>query len=165
MQAGEDKPVVIVTGGGSGIGAAVAERLANSHRVVICGRRRNALDAIAARTGADAVALDVTDHAAAREMVTHTVERHGRLDGLVLNAGIILSASIAELPIADWDRQIAVNLTAPFVMTQARAATSPGQSRCRGCGELGGRSANRPRHLGLLGRQSWNQSVHQMSRL
>ncbi|WP_054308869.1 SDR family oxidoreductase [Mesorhizobium sp. 1M-11] len=118
MQADNGKPVVIVTGGGSGIGAAVAERLANSHRVVICGRRKDALDAVAARTGADSIAMDVTDHDAVRNLVTQTVDRHGRLDGLVLNAGIILSASIDELPIADWERQIAVNLTAPFVMTQ-----------------------------------------------
>lgn len=109
-----DKPVAIVTGGGSGIGAAVAERLANSHRVVICGRRKDALDAVAARTGAIPIALDVTDHDAVRRLVTQTVERHGRLDGLVLN-----SASIAELAIADWERQITVNLTAPFAMTQA----------------------------------------------
>lgn len=119
MQMNDGKPVVIITGGGSGIGAALAERLANSHHVVICGRRKDALDKVAARSGAHAVALDVTDHAAARLLVTQTLERYGHLDGLVLNAGIILSASIAELPVADWERQIAVNLTAPFVMTQA----------------------------------------------
>lgn len=119
MQSDDAKPVVIVTGGGSGIGAAVAERLANSHRLVICGRRKDALDAVAARTGAQAIPLDVTDHAATHLLVSRTAEQYGRLDGLVLNAGIIQSASIAELPIADWERQIAVNLTAPFVMSQA----------------------------------------------
>jgi meso-butanediol dehydrogenase/(S,S)-butanediol dehydrogenase/diacetyl reductase len=119
LQGQSDRPVVIVTGGGSGIGAAVAERLAGSHRVIICGRRKDALDAVAARTGAEPVALDVTDYEAVRRMVADVVERHGRLDGLVLNAGILLSTSIADLSVEDWERQLAVNLTAPFVMTQA----------------------------------------------
>ena len=114
-----EKPVAIVTGGGSGIGAAVAERLADSHRVIICGRRRGSLEAVAGRTGAQAVAMDITDHDAARRLVSETVERHGRLDGLVLNAGILVPGSIADLSVADWERQISVNLTAPFVMTQA----------------------------------------------
>lgn len=117
MQA--NRPVVIVTGGGSGIGAAVAERLTASHRVIICGRRKTSLEAVAARTGAEPFALDVTDHAATRGMVAQVVERHGRLDGLVLNAGILAPASVADLSIEDWERQIAVNLTAPFVMIQA----------------------------------------------
>lgn len=113
------RPVVIVTGGGSGIGAAVAERLANTSTVIICGRRQSSLDTVARRTGAETAAIDITDHAAARALVADAVERHGRLDGLVLNAGILISAKVADMTIDQWAQQIDVNLTAPFVMAQA----------------------------------------------
>lgn len=114
-----DRPVVIVTGGGSGIGAAVAERLAQSHRVVICGRRKSALDMVAARTGVETAAVDVTDCKAARDLVAAVAERHGRLDGVVLNAGVVVSASVADMTMDQWNQQIDINLTAPFVMAQA----------------------------------------------
>lgn len=113
------RPVVIVTGGGSGIGAAVAERLASTSTVIICGRRQSSLDAVARRTGAETAAMDITDHDAARALVAGTVERHGRLDGLVLNAGILISANVVDMTMDQWSQQIAVNLTAPFVMAQA----------------------------------------------
>lgn len=114
-----DRPVVIVTGGGSGIGAAVAERLAATSTVVICGRRQSSLDAVAERTGAETAAIDITDYVAARALVADVVSRHGRLDGLVLNAGILISATVAEMSMEQWNQQIDVNLTAPFVMAQA----------------------------------------------
>lgn len=118
VQAG-GKPVVIVTGGGSGIGAAVADRLAETHRVVICGRRQSSLEAVARRSGAETAAVDITDYPAARELIASVVARHGRLDGLVLNAGMVTSAAVADMTIDDWNQQIDVNLTAPFVMAQA----------------------------------------------
>ncbi|WP_447725852.1 SDR family NAD(P)-dependent oxidoreductase [Sphingomonas koreensis] len=113
------KPVVVVTGGGSGIGAAVAERLAGSHSVVVCGRRQSSLDEVAIRSGADAAVIDVTDYGAARELIAGVVARYGRLDGLVLNAGMVASAAVADMALDEWNQQIDVNLTAPFVMAQA----------------------------------------------
>ena len=114
-----DRPVVIVTGGGSGIGAATAKRLAATHTVVVCGRRVASLEKVAAETGCIPMALDVADYAASERFVGEVVDRFGRLDGLVLNAGIVISAAIEECSLADWEKQIAVNLTAPFVMTKA----------------------------------------------
>lgn len=114
-----DRPVVLVTGGGSGIGAAVAERLAATHQVVICGRRQSSLTAVAARTGVETAALDITDYDAARGLIESIVARYGRLDGLVLNAGILISATVADMTIDQWNQQIDINLTAPFVMAQA----------------------------------------------
>jgi len=115
----QEKSVVLVTGGGSGIGAAVAERLAGTNKVVVCDRRQSSLDAVAAKTGAETAYLDITDYGAARKLVADVVTRHGRLDGLVLNAGIVATAPVADMTIDDWNRQIDVNLTAPFVMAQA----------------------------------------------
>ncbi|MET3583008.1 NAD(P)-dependent dehydrogenase (short-subunit alcohol dehydrogenase family) [Mesorhizobium robiniae] len=63
--------------------------------------------------------IDVTDYGAARKLVADLVARYGRLDGLVLNAGMVVAAPVADMAIDDWNRQIDVNLTAPFVMAQA----------------------------------------------
>ena len=82
--------VALVTGGGSGIGAATAAALRSSGwQVAICGRRQPQLDAVADSTGALTIAADVSVPEDARRVVRGTVEHFGRLDGLVLNAGIV----------------------------------------------------------------------------
>ncbi|KAB2385981.1 SDR family oxidoreductase [Actinomadura montaniterrae] len=85
-----DGKVAVVTGGTSGIGAATAESLIRAGaRVVLAGRRRHRGEAMAARLGAaaDFVATDVSAESQVRELIAHTVERFGRLDCLVNNAG------------------------------------------------------------------------------
>ncbi|MFZ2980921.1 MAG: SDR family NAD(P)-dependent oxidoreductase, partial [Sphingobium sp.] len=114
-----EKPVVIVTGGGSGIGAAAARRLSRDWQVVICGRRREPLDIVAAETGAAVFTTDVGDPTASILLVKQVIERFGRLDGLVLNAGILINATFSEMSLDAWNQQIGINLTGPFVMTQA----------------------------------------------
>ena len=80
--------VALVTGGGTGIGAATARRLAaDGWAVAITGRRREPLDALADELGALALPGDVGERADAEASVAATVERFGGLDGLVLNAG------------------------------------------------------------------------------
>jgi NAD(P)-dependent dehydrogenase (short-subunit alcohol dehydrogenase family) len=80
--------VALVTGGGTGIGAATARRLvADGWAVAIMGRRREPLEALAKEIGALALPGDVASRADARSAVAATVERFGGLDGLVLNAG------------------------------------------------------------------------------
>lgn len=107
--------IAIVTGGGSGIGAASASVLAaQGWTVVICGRRIDALQQVATRTGAHPAAVDVTDPEAVRTMVDDTVQRFGRLDGLVLNAGINRPGPVAELSEQDWAATLETNVTAPF---------------------------------------------------
>ena len=117
--AASERPVVIVTGASSGIGAATAERLSADHQVVACARRKSALDSLAARTGCVPFQLDVTDTAASEAFVAEVVQRFGRLDALVLNAGVVIPSAIRELELDVWQQQIAVNLTAPYVMTKA----------------------------------------------
>ena len=107
--------VALVTGGGSGIGAATAVALRSSGwQVAICGRRQSALDAVAAATGAWTIAADVSVPDDARRLVRETVEQFGRLDGLVLNAGVVRPGSVAELSDEEWDAMVATNLSGPF---------------------------------------------------
>ncbi|MDA5192933.1 SDR family NAD(P)-dependent oxidoreductase [Govanella unica] len=115
----DGKPVVLITGGGTGIGAAAARRLAADHEVVICGRRREALDKVAAYGGIHPFVADISDPETARGLIADVVARFGRLDGLVLNAGILINANFGEIALEDWNQQIAINLTGPFVLAQA----------------------------------------------
>jgi meso-butanediol dehydrogenase / (S,S)-butanediol dehydrogenase / diacetyl reductase len=111
---------VIVTGGGTGIGAAVARALtAGGDQVAVVGRRAGVLAAVAAQTGAVDVVCDVSDPSAVTACVDAVAGRFGRLDGLVLNAGIMLAGGVADLPPADWDAMLAVNLTGAFHMARA----------------------------------------------
>ncbi|MGV9866873.1 SDR family NAD(P)-dependent oxidoreductase [Rhodococcus koreensis] len=107
--------VAIVTGGGSGIGAATAQSLtAAGWSVVICGRRAGALARVADATGAHPIVTDTTDKAAVARLVESTATRFGRLDGLVLNAGVVRPGPVGELSDSDWAAMVETNLTAPY---------------------------------------------------
>lgn len=118
----EVQRIAVVTGGGSGIGAAAARELAaDGWTVVIAGRRRDVLEATAAGTaGLDPVVADVTDEESVRRLFELTVERHGRVDLLFNNAGVgAPGVDIDELQLADWNKAVAVNLTGSFLCTRA----------------------------------------------
>lgn len=108
--------VVAVTGAGSGIGAATATLLARrGARVVLGGRRLERLEEVAARIAeaggqAAVAATDVRRRADLEALVALTVERFGRLDVLVNNAGIGPISPMADLRVDDWDAMIDVNL-------------------------------------------------------
>ena len=111
---------VIVTGGGTGIGAAVARSLtARGDQVAVLGRRAGFLAAVAAQTGALDVVCDVSDPSAVAACMDTVAGRFGRLDGLVLNAGIMLAGGVADLSPSDWDAMLAVNLTGAFHVARA----------------------------------------------
>jgi meso-butanediol dehydrogenase / (S,S)-butanediol dehydrogenase / diacetyl reductase len=111
---------VLVTGGGSGIGAAVARMLAANHwRIAICGRRAGALRSVAAETGALDLACDIADDAQVDELIGAVITAFGRLDGLVLNAGIIAAGGVAELSPQEFSAMVAVNLTGSFLVARA----------------------------------------------
>jgi len=112
--------VMIITGAGSGIGAAVAERAAaDGWQVTICGRRPAPLEQVATRTGARPVVADVTDPDQVQELVDGTVAAQGRLDCVVANAGVMRSGSVADLDPADWELTLRTNLTAPYLLARA----------------------------------------------
>ncbi|MEU9997176.1 SDR family oxidoreductase [Streptomyces sp. NPDC050848] len=112
--------VYLVTGGGTGIGAATARLLAEAgHHVVISGRRPEPLRLVAEETGALAVPSDIGDPDAVRALVDTAVAAHGRLDGVVLNAGIGRGGGVGEVTLDDWDTVMRTNLTGPFHLLRA----------------------------------------------
>ena len=118
-----------MTGGGSGIGSAIARTTSKDYTVVICGRRVEPLLAVADETGGVALQADLSQPDSSVEIVHRTLDRFGRLDALVLNAGIVEPAPISDLPLDSWQRQIMVNLTSPFLTVQA---SLPSLSRQKG---------------------------------
>jgi meso-butanediol dehydrogenase / (S,S)-butanediol dehydrogenase / diacetyl reductase len=111
---------VLVTGGGSGIGAAVTRQLtASGSQVAIFGRRDSVLRKVAAETGALCVVCDVSSPDSVSEAVGAVLSAFGRLDGLVLNAGIMAAGGVAELSVAEWEAMVAVNLTGAFLVAKA----------------------------------------------
>jgi len=116
--------VALVTGASRGIGKAIATALAAQGAVVVCAARgdhaASTVDAIVANGGrAEAIALDVTDDAAISKTPGEIVEKHGRLDIVVSNAGIARDQLLMRMKRQDWDGVIATNLTATFALAQA----------------------------------------------
>jgi len=118
-----ENKVALITGGGSGIGAATAVLLAEEGAtVVVTGRRRDRLDRLADGTPGDRIVpqqLDVTDASAVTEVVNGVVERFGQLDVLVNSAGIGPSGTIEQTSEEDWDAMIATVLTGAFYAAKA----------------------------------------------
>ncbi len=121
-----DSKVALITGGGTGIGRAIARLFAQEGAaVVITGRRKEMLDqvvgAIEHRHGrAVAVAGTVTDETHARSAVAQAVRTFGKLNILVNNAGVgAFGKALHETDDATWDELLAVNLTGVFRMTRA----------------------------------------------
>jgi NAD(P)-dependent dehydrogenase (short-subunit alcohol dehydrogenase family) len=121
----ESKKSAIVTGGGSGIGRAVALALARAgYLVALAGRRQGALDEVVANAGdlrasLAPIATDVTDEASVARLFDQVRERFGRLDLLFNNAGIgSPPVGLEDLPIATLRAVIDTNLLGPFLCTQ-----------------------------------------------
>ncbi|QKC82597.1 SDR family oxidoreductase [Mesorhizobium sp. NZP2077] len=108
--------VVLITGASSGIGAATAHHLAErGHSIVLGARRIDRITAIArdielAGGKACSHELDVTDLDSVKIFVATARQRHGRIDVLVNNAGVMPLSFMAELRVDDWNRMIDVNL-------------------------------------------------------
>ena len=131
--------VALITGGGRGIGAATAEALARKGAEVIIASRTEAeltATVTALRTAglkASLIVLDVADEAAVAAAFSRITAEWGRLDILVNNAAILLSAPFAEMAMSDWDRLLAVNL---------RGAVLCARQAFRLMGESGGSIVN-----------------------
>ncbi len=118
---------VLVTGAAHGLGRAIAGAFAlRGARVFVCDVLADELEGTAGLVGAGCVAtrVDVTDREAVGDWVERAVEATGRVDVLVNNAGGVLGQvgrPVEEVPASDWERIVAVNLTAPFWSAQAVA--------------------------------------------
>jgi len=114
----------LITGGGTGIGAAIARALAGAGAAVsIAGRRRAPLDEVAAEIkNAVAIVADVTSETDCEAMARAAREHHGPIDIVIANAGIAESAPVAKLDLAHWQRAIDVNLTGAFLTVKAALA-------------------------------------------
>ncbi|MBE9554951.1 MAG: glucose 1-dehydrogenase [Proteobacteria bacterium] len=116
---------ILVTGGTSGIGAAIARAFGDAGAsVLLTGRDverggEMAADIVSDGGVAEFMAADVTDKGACGRLVDATLDRFGRLDVLVNNAGIVHSGDAVETTDEQWNETIAVNLTAAFRMSRA----------------------------------------------
>lgn len=116
--------VVVVTGASSGVGRAVAVELARSGAsVVAAGRSHERLRVTeaameAAGTAGMSVICDVTSESAVANLFASALARHGRVNALVNNAGLIAPAPIEEMDLSDWSAVVDVNLTGAFLCTR-----------------------------------------------
>jgi len=108
--------VVVITGASSGLGEATAKYLAERGAIVMLGARRverlgALVDQITGKGGkAFAIATDVTQHEQVKQLVDTAVERYGRIDVMLNNAGLMPHSPLERLKIDDWDRTIDVNI-------------------------------------------------------
>ena len=114
--------IALVTGGATGIGAAIARRFVKEGvRVVICDIDTENGQAVSAELGAPAhfFELDVSDESQVNSVVEKVIGEFGRIDVLVNNAGITNDKLVIRMSAEDWERVLRINLTGAFLMTRA----------------------------------------------
>jgi 3-oxoacyl-[acyl-carrier protein] reductase len=121
-----EQRIAVVTGAGGTIGSAISERLlADGHRVVLADVKPDAAEAVAARIDPTrgktlVVTVDMTNEPSVRALIDGAVTWGGAVDVLVNNAGISEPSNTTwEMPLADWDRTIAIDLTGIFYACRA----------------------------------------------
>ncbi len=134
-----ENKVAIVTGGRSGIGQAIARRLRDEGAEVFTAQRGDDPEF-------NAIPVDLADPTAPAQVVAEVMSQSGRLDVLVNNAGIMQESSVEATSVDAWQNNVAINLTAPFLMMQAAL---PHLRATRGCivniGSIEGLGSN-PNH-------------------
>ena len=151
--------VALVTGAGRGIGRRVALELAGRGYALSVNDLREPEEVLGELRGTGAEALsvpgDVSDEADVREMVRAVVDRFGRIDVLVNNAGVSFITPAEETSLADWNRTLAVNLTGPFLTCRefGKAMLERGQGSIVNISSVAGL-------LGVSDRAAYNASKH-----
>ena len=139
----------LVTGASRGIGRAIARRLAAAGATVVAGARADHADSVAreieaAGGTAVGVTLDVTDPESVAGVAGATLDRFGRIDVLVNNAGIVRDQLLMRMKRSEWDAVVATNLTAAFICCQSvlRPMLKQRSGRIINIGSVVGQSGN-----------------------
>ena len=116
-----DDQHALITGGGTGIGAAIARVLSGAGAAVsLAGRRQAPLDDVASGLPkATAIVADITQQAECEAMIATARKAHGPIDIVIANAGMASSAPAAQIDLALWQKTIDVNLTGAFLTVHA----------------------------------------------
>lgn len=133
-----DGKVALVTGGRSGIGLACARRLATYGARVVTAQRTEAEDF-------ETVSADLANASAPAQIIDQVVATAGRLDILINNAGVMYEATVEEMVLEDWERTMAVNLRAPFLLIKHALPHLRGGGSIVNIGSIEGLGSN-PRH-------------------
>jgi NAD(P)-dependent dehydrogenase (short-subunit alcohol dehydrogenase family) len=116
--------VVLITGGGTGIGAATARHFAKAGaKIVVTGRSPEPIQAVAAEVGGVAVAGDVGDEAHCREAVGAALEKFGRLDVVVPNGASFVAGSVTDVTIEGWQAALKTNVDGVMLISRAALPT------------------------------------------
>jgi len=120
---GSEKPVLLITGASSGIGAATARLAADRYRVVLAARRHEELEGLAAQIGgpeaALAVACDVTKWDQVEALAARALEEFGRIDAVFANAGFGATRGFLEESPEHWESMILTNVLGPALTIRA----------------------------------------------
>ncbi len=130
--------VALVTGGRSGIGLACAQKLSQTGYEIVTAQRSPAADF-------HSIEADFADSKTPPKVIQQVIDRCGRLDALINNAGIMLENTVEEMSLADWNRTLNVNLTAPFLLIKHDAAYLKGNGVIVNVGSIEGLGSN-PQH-------------------
>lgn len=119
-----EAPVTLITGGGSGIGAATARQLLErGHRVAVTGRSESRLGRFVEELGKPdallAITGDAADHEAVQSAVDATADRFGRLDAVVANAGFATHDTLADGDPEAWREMVLTNVLGPALLIRA----------------------------------------------
>jgi len=165
--------VALVTSGSRGLGFQIAEALGEfGATVALTARKQDELDAAIACLGAQgiaawAVAVDLAKPDAPSSVVDAVIARHGRLDILVNNAGTTWGAPAEDHPREGWDKVVALNLTAPFLLAQSAAkhAMIPaGKGRIINIASVEGLKGHPPDMPGTVGYNATKGGIVNMTR-
>lgn len=156
--------VIIITGASQGLGVAMAEECARvGAKVVLAARSKAQLAAVAARIvneggNATVIETDVGQVQDMERLVQQTVAEHGRIDGLINNAGVNYVKPFLEVDLKEWQRVLDIDLTGSFVMTQLCAR----QMKAQGSGGSIVQIASVHTHASLAGAAPYDAAKHGM---
>ncbi len=164
--------VAIVTGGGRGLGEAMARAFVEAGAaVVIASRKRDTVEKTAAEFCAEGfdvcgAELDVTNPDDIEALVQFTLDRYGRIDVLVNNSGTSWGAPALDLSLSAWEKVLAVNVTGTFLMSQrvARVMAQAGGGRIINIASVAGLSGIDARALDAVGYSTSKGAVIAMTR-